>query len=409
MKENKYLKNQIKDLSKTKEVNENILKYSISNMSTSNFKKIINELQEENTRITKQNISLYNDNLSLETKLYQTEQELTKKLSAYEAKIIQLTNNLFIQENSIKERDSIITHLKKELKKYDKDDYYISSKEIYIAQPKESNLVLNNELCEARELIVKYSHILNETKKKISAQDQKIKQLKDIIINMKRAKKIKRNIENIETFNYLLTSDSNSQSKGSSLDGAALESPIEQIPSKIKHKRYLTSYCNSNANCEIAVPKLDLSQILKKYRPVQKEESNDEENSSEKKERTSMHQIDEEYVDKLKYQNKMIKELNKRYKKKCKEQSKIISMLKLHFLKVGKRSSASTTDEKRVKDKQSNESNNIMDSSMCIEINDEEIIDFENDLNDMIKEYNQNEIHSLGETNINYANNNKTS
>ena len=35
--------------------------------------------------------------------------------------------------------------------------------------------------------------------------------------------------------------------------------------------------------------------------------------------------------------------------------------------------------------------------------NDEEIIDFENDLNDMIKEYNQNEMHSLGETNINYA------
>ena len=69
MKENKYLKNQISDMSKTKEVNENILKYSISNMSTSNFKKIINELQEENTRITKQNISLYNDNLALETKL----------------------------------------------------------------------------------------------------------------------------------------------------------------------------------------------------------------------------------------------------------------------------------------------------------------------------------------------------
>ena len=409
MKENKYLKNQISDMSKTKEVNENILKYSISNMSTSNFKKIINELQEENTRITKQNISLYNDNLSLETKLYQAEQELTKKLSAYEAKIIQLTNDLFIKENSIKERDSIITHLKKELKKYDKDDFYISSKEIYITQPKESNLVLNNELCEARELIVKYSHILNETKKKVSEQDQKIKQLKEIIINRKKAKKIKRNIENIETFNYLLTSDSNSQSKGSSVDGAALDSPIEQIPSKIKHKRYLTSYCNSNANCETTVPKLDLSQIIKKYRPVQKEESNDEENSSDKKERTSIHQIDEEYVDKLKYQNKMIKEINKRYKKKCKEQSKIISMLKLQFLKAGKISSAaSTTDEKRVKDKQSNESNN-MDSSMCLEINDEEIIDFENDLNDMIKEYNQNEMHSLGETNINYANNNKTS
>ena len=45
MKENKYLKNQISDMSKTKEVNENILKYSISNMSTSNFKKIINILE----------------------------------------------------------------------------------------------------------------------------------------------------------------------------------------------------------------------------------------------------------------------------------------------------------------------------------------------------------------------------
>lgn len=404
MKENKCLKSQIEDLDKTIKINKNIIDYSTSQISFPKYKDIITDLQNENTRLTKQNIELYNENLNLETKMYKKEKEADEKISQLEKKIINLTNNLFIFDNKLKESENIVLTQKKELNKYVKDDYFITNKEIFVSSPNEFNLIMNNELCETRELLTKYSHFLNDANKKIVEQESKINDLKEIIINLKQGKKIKKNIENIETFNYILSSDSNSES---SEENEIIDSPIEQIPTKIKHQRYLTSYCNnSNTNAEVSIPKLDLSKIINKYRPISKKSKRDDKNS-----KSEEPVIDEEYLEKIKYQNKLFKEINKKYKKKCKEQSKIISMLKINILKsMNKRNSgASTTDEKRNKE-HINTNTLHNDKQRSLEnirdiINDEELIDFENDFNALIKEYNQNELHSIGETNINYNNN----
>ena len=155
MKENKHLKQEIGDLSKTLNSNKEIVNALVEKISLNKYKEIITELENEKYRISKQNIKLYNDNLELETKLFNTSQEVTKKLSCYENKIIQLTNDIFVFENKINEKEVKITSLQNELKKYDTDDYYITNKKIYVTSPNEINVVLNNELCEARELLKK--------------------------------------------------------------------------------------------------------------------------------------------------------------------------------------------------------------------------------------------------------------
>ena len=387
MKENKHLKQEIGDLSKTLNSNKEIVNALVEKISLNKYKEIITELENEKYRISKQNIKLYNDNLELETKLFNTSQEVTKKLSCYENKIIQLTNDIFVFENKINEKEVKITSLQNELKKYDTDDYYITNKKIYVTSPNEINVVLNNELCEARELLKKYTHFINEATKKIDQQKKTIHELNQIINNIKKGKEIKKNIDNIEQFDYLLSIDSMSQS--SQDKDTILESPIEQFPSKVNHKRFLTSY--NTTNQDTLIPRLDLSDIIDKYRPVSK-------HKKEEQPQKEVTKIDEDYIEKLKYHNKILLEMNRKYKEKCREQSKVISMLKMYVMKISRKrnSMASTTD--RIKDQVNEE--DILDN---IKVNKEEMeVNFENEYNEMVKEYNRNEINILSETNKNY-------
>lgn len=386
MRENNHLKQEIGDLSKTLSSNKEIVNSLVGKISLNKYKDIINELENENYRISKQNIQLYNDNLELETKLFNNTQEVTKKLSCYENKIIQLTNDIFVFENKINEKEIKITSLQNELKKYDCDDYYITNKKIYVTSPNEINVVLNNELCEAREILKKYSHFINEATKKIEQQNKKIHELNQIINNIKKGKEIKKNIDNIEQFDYLLSFDSSQSSQD---NDPILESPIEQLPPKVNHRRFLTSY--NTTNQDTLIPRLDLSDIIDKYRPVSK-------HKREEKPQKEVAKIDEDYIEKLKYHNKILIEMNRKYKEKCREQSKVISMLKMYVMKINRKrnSMASTTD--RIKEQVNEE--DILDN---IKVTKEEMeVNFENEYNEMVKEYNRNEINILSETNKNY-------
>ena len=386
MKENNHLKQEIGDLSKTLSSNKEIVNSLVGKISLNKYKDIITELENENYRISKQNIQLYNDNLELETKLFNNTQEVTKKLSCYENKIIQLTNDIFVFENKINEKEIKITSLQNELKKYDCDDYYITNKKIYVTSPNEINVVLNNELCEAREILKKYSHFINEATKKIEQQNKKIHELNQIINNIKKGKEIKKNIDNIEQFDYLLSFDSSQSSQD---NDPILESPIEQLPPKVNHRRFLTSY--NTTNQDTLIPRLDLSDIIDKYRPVSK-------HKREEKPQKEVAKIDEDYIEKLKYHNKILIEMNRKYKEKCREQSKVISMLKMYVMKINRKrnSMASTTD--RIKEQVNEE--DILDN---IKVTKEEMeVNFENEYNEMVKEYNRNEINILSETNKNY-------
>ena len=83
------------------------------------------------------------------------------------------------------------------------------------------------------------------------------------------------------------------------------DSPLVQCKNKIKHTRYLTT-TSSN---DIQVPKLDLSIIIKKYKPIEKKED------FEKKD-FHYHSInnyidDRDYIDKLKFKLKFYRNLSK--------------------------------------------------------------------------------------------------
>ena len=66
-----------------------------------------------------------------------------------------------MEQNKLIEKENIIIHLKKELEKYYRGDY-ISTKELLIGDPDTLNTEINNELCESRELIAKYTLLLME-------------------------------------------------------------------------------------------------------------------------------------------------------------------------------------------------------------------------------------------------------
>ncbi len=425
MKENKSLKSQLNDLKITLSINKEMLNTQIKNLSINSESKnqmaqILTSLQNENIQITNRNMKLYNENLNLEKKLYKSQQDLNEKIESYENKIKELNDQNFIFSNQIIQKENEIKVYKKELSKLYKDDY---NQEIYIyTTPDQFNLELNNELCEAREIIIKYSHLFNDAKKVINELNVKVMILKEIIDDIKKGKRIKKNLENIANFGYILTEDSNeSQDRIKSFyeddndnlidqlgndddNNFCCDSPLVQFPNKIKHKRYLTTTASNNN--EILVPKLDLSAIIKKYKPIDRKDL-------EKKESlnfTSIYNIldDRDYIDKLNFKLKYYKNLLKKYKQKLREQKQINSMLKKQCMKYFMNlntPNCSTSDSKIKIFTNSNETkyNILNESSMDNNINcsiESEIN--ENELNIIINEVNKEAIGMLGESNSFY-------
>ena len=425
MKENKSLKTQLNDLKITLSINKEMLNTQIKNLSTNpeaknQIAQILASLQNENIQITNRNMKLYDENLNLEKQLYKSQQDLNEKIESYENKIKELNDQNFIFSNQIIQKENEIKVYKKELSKLNKDEY---NQEIYIyTTPDQFNLELNNELYEAREIIKKYSHLFNDAKKVINELNVKIMILKEIIDDIKKGKRIKKNLENIANFGYILTEDSNeSQDNFKSFyeddndnfidqlgkdddNNFCCDSPLVQFPNKIKQKRYLTT--TTSINNEILVPKLDLSTIIKKYKPIDRKDFEKKENLNF----PSIHNIldDRDYIDKLNFKLKYYKNILKKYKQKLREQKQINSMLKKQCMKYFinlNTPNCSTSDSKIKIFTNSNETkyNLLNESSMDNNINcsiESEIN--ENELNIIINEVNKEAIGMLGESNSFY-------
>ena len=104
-------------------------------------------------------------------------------------------------------------------------------------------------------------------------------------------------MENIQLFNYILTSSEESESysdKGSSMSN--LESPLMKFPEKIKQQKYLSTEISDYGQ---SVPKLDFSKLLKKYTPIK---TIDVVEGIKETNRSC-----DEYIDKLKFQLKIYK------------------------------------------------------------------------------------------------------
>ena len=157
MKENKSLKRQLEDLKTTLSINKEMLNNQIKNLTNNKnhqMKELIKSLQDENIQISNRNMKLYEDNLNLEKKLYKYQNELNDKIRFYEDEIREMSDKLFIYTNQIISKDNEIKQFKIELLNSYKEDF---SKEIYVyASPNKFNVEMNNELCEARQIIIKY-------------------------------------------------------------------------------------------------------------------------------------------------------------------------------------------------------------------------------------------------------------
>jgi hypothetical protein len=439
MKENKSLKRQLEDLKTTLSINKEMLNNQIKNLTNNKnnqMKELIKSLQDENIQISNKNMKLYEDNLNLEKKLYKCQNELNDKIRFYEDEIREMSDKLFIYTNQIISKDNEIKQFKIELLNSYKEDFL---KEIYVyASPSKFNVEMNNELCEARQIIIKYSHLLNDANKLINELNIKIVSLKEMIQNIKNGKRVMRNLENIENFGYILTEDSNEDiNEGDNknfgnfyldygngnlieeidIDGDqnfCCDSPLVQLPTKIKQKYYLTT-TGKNSSFDVLIPKLDLSTIINKYKPVEKKEENNKKEISNVTTKNVCVE-DKEFIDKLKFKLKFYRNMIKTYKIKFKQQKKIISMLKKHCLKNNQvlTPNCSTSDSKfknypNSNETRSNKTNNFnLKNGYSMENNvnfSMESDSDENELNIVINEVNKEAIEMLSESNSFYNSN----
>jgi len=387
MKENENLKTELKDIKTSLEINKEILFKQLNVNILEENKNYLKILKEENERLTKNNSILYKEKNELERKLYTIQQQLEQVLTKKQKKEDNIKTEIFTLSNQLKEKENIIFQLKKELTKYYREDYN-STKELIICEPDQVNLEMNNELCETRELITKYSYLLQDNNKKLNLKDEQIEKLKNKILSLKKKKKIKENMENIQMFNYILTSSEeesdNSTNKKSENTISNLESPLMKFPIKIKQKKILSTEINDNSQ---NIPKLDFSKVLSKYTPVKHIDVIEGEKSTNRS--------CDDYIDKLKFQLKYYKNNVNKYKKKNHQLKKLVTMLKQQCIKL--RNNNIQINSNSTKDKTNNisdkESNNIKILNESMEANTS-IIDLSNieesEFNYIIKEYGKN-------------------
>jgi len=392
MKENKALQMELNDTKTSLEINKEILYKQLNKVIKEKEKKVLIKLKEENDRLNKKNSELYKNKVELEKKLYVIQQQLDESLMKNQELLDNQNTEIFLIENKIKEKDNLIFQLKKEINKYYKEDFN-STKELIICDPDKVNIEMNNELCETRELIGKYSRIIHDEKRKSEFQEKQIERLNNKILVLKKKKKIKEKMENIQMFDYILTSSESSDQNSIKSDNASsLESPIIKFPEKIKQPKYLvTDMSDYGQN----VPKLDFTKLLTKYQPLKQIEVVE---GIKKSNRSN-----EEYLEKLKFQLKIYKNSIIKYKKKNKELKKLVLMIKQHYINlknsINNSNSTKDTNKKNLPEKTSENNNDINkinnDDSMnanTSQIDIESSNMEESDFNYVIKEYNKNVI-----------------
>ena len=393
LRENKNLKNQLKDIQTSLEINKELLFKEINKHF--NNSDILNNLKKENERLTKKFDNIYKERIDYENKYHKIKDQLDNLLIEKNNLYDIHSTEIFKLNNKIKEKENIIKHLNKELTNIIKDNEI--TKEIIIIEPNINNLEINNELVETREILNKYTELLQREKQKNKIQEQKISILKKRIINLKKKKKIKEKMENIELFDYILTISSNSSSNSESNSernsnlNLSLESLVIKFPEKIKQKKYLKTEISNNK-----FPKLDFSK-LKNNLPLKQITIIDNIKETSRKN-------NEEYIDKLIFQLKFYKNSCNHLKKKNKELKKIVSMLKTNYFNLknnvyNTNSTQETRSEKNKMFKISSLNNNNIpfqnnnNNNLSMEVNSSQIdidsINEGSDFNYIIKEYNK--------------------
>jgi hypothetical protein len=217
----------------------------------------------------------------------------------------------------------MIQHLRVELEKYYQNDV-TTGKEIFLAEPDRTNLELYNELNYSREIVAKVTRMLNAEKSRAIGLDQKINELEEKIINLKKGKKISKNMDKISILDYISSSEDENEEEEDDENYLQLDSPVVKLPDKIKIPKLANSnhIQNKSFSGTLSIPKLDLSTVNAKYHhpkniQIAEVQHNKETNRSSN-----------EYIEKLKFQLKVCKNTIKVIKRKVEKYKRVIQVQK---------------------------------------------------------------------------------
>jgi hypothetical protein len=236
-----------------------------------------------------------------------------------------MSENQLILENKLQEREYMIQHLRVELEKYYQNDV-TTGKEIFLAEPDRTNLELYNELNYSREIVAKVTRMLNSEKSRAIGLDQKISELEEKITNLKKGKKISKNMDKISILDYISSSDDENEDDDDDENFLQIDSPVVKLPEKIKIPKLGQIISNHHQNKSfsgaLSIPKLDLTTVNAKYHhpkniQIAEVQHNKETNRSAN-----------EYIEKLKFQLKVCKSTIKVIKKKVEKYKRVIQVQK---------------------------------------------------------------------------------
>ena len=174
---------------------------------------------------------------------------------------------------------------------------------------------MNTELIQTRALIKKYNHLLQQEKLISHRLKEKVQDLEENIKKINNGILPKINDTNIEVIDCLFSEDDDDDLDDDYEVKKEEEQEI-QFPDKLNFNRTKTSENNSN------IPKLDLSQVLGKYKKPENLKIIDAPN------KISHRSGDGEIIDKFKAQIKIYKQTIQRYKERIKKLRQQVSILR---------------------------------------------------------------------------------
>ena len=305
--ENETLKKYLEDVQTSLKINKEILYNHLTQKGGDDIIKSINELKKENERLTLKINWLFTEKTESAKQLNKLQLELEEKIQKEKDLIEREKQFKFIEENKQKKRENELIIKNKKINN--------NKNIIYIGDPNKFNVEMNTELTQTRALIKKYNHLLQQEKLISHRLKEKVQELEENIKKINNGILPKINDTNIEVIDCLFSEDDDDD-LDDDFEVKKEEEQEIQFPDKLNFNRTKTSENNSN------IPKLDLSQVLIKYKKPENLKIIDAPN------KITHRSGDGEIIDKFKAQIKIYKQTIQRYKERIKKLRQQVSILR---------------------------------------------------------------------------------
>ena len=175
--ENIFLKSEIKDLRDNLKINKEIIKGFFSNNKNNNkIDNFINQYKQENDKLYEQNYNLSKKIENLISKFSLNEQLLNETINQLRNENDKIQAKIFFIEQKVKKKDNIIKNQNKKLDEL-KYNFTLIDKEIFISEPSNAVLKLNDELLYYKDLYFNFSKLVKKCKGDIFKYKNKIQTL----------------------------------------------------------------------------------------------------------------------------------------------------------------------------------------------------------------------------------------